>query len=170
MIAIKNVLVATDFSEVAKVALNYGRELARTGNGTVHVLHVVDDLKTTLAYADAGMAGFAPAELQADMEQAAARSLEASIDDSDRRELHAITVLRVGHNPAKEIIDYAKAHAIDLIVVGATGRGALNRMIMGSVADKVVRQAPCPVLAVRHPEREFLRPDALQRVGGQAES
>jgi nucleotide-binding universal stress UspA family protein len=165
MIAIKNVLVATDFSDLAQSAVNYGRELARTGNGTLHVLHVADDIHAIVAYADMGVAGMAPAELQEEIERAAARSLEASVDECDRRELHALTVLRVGDNPAKEIVEYARTHGIDLIVIGATGRGALNRMIMGSVADKVVRQAPCPVLAIRHPEREFLRPDALQAVG-----
>jgi nucleotide-binding universal stress UspA family protein len=162
MINLKNVLVATDFSEVSQSALDYGRELARAGEGTLHVLHVVDDIKTLLAYADAGMAGLAPAEVQVDIEAAAGRKLAESIDDCDRRELHAVTTLRVGHRPAEEIVAYAVANAIDLIVVGVTGRGALNRMIMGSVADKVLRHAPCPVLAVRHPEREFLRPDALQ--------
>ena len=49
-------------------------------------------------------------------------------------------------------------------MIGATGRGALDRMLMGSVADKVIRQAPCPVLAVHHPEHEFVGPDALQVV------
>jgi universal stress protein A len=161
MIALRNVLVATDFSEVSASALDYGRELARLGGGTLHVLHVVDDLKTVLAYADAGVAGLAPAALQAEIEETAARSLQSAVDECDRRELHATTVLRVGHNPAREIVEYAATHAIDLIVVGATGRGALNRMLMGSVADKVMRHAPCPVLAIRHPEREFLRPDAL---------
>ncbi len=165
MIAIKNVLVATDFSDVAASAIDYARELARRGDGTLHVLHVVDDINSILAYADAGVGGLAPADLQQDIEQAATRSLEAAVDDCDRRELHAVTVLRVGHNPAKEIVEYASANAIDLIVVGATGRGALNRLLMGSVADKVIRQAPCPVLAIRHPEREFIRPDEMQTVG-----
>jgi nucleotide-binding universal stress UspA family protein len=98
--------------------------------------------------------------LQAEIEQVAKRQLEAAVDECDRRELHAMPVLRIG-NPAREIVEYARAQAIDLIVVGATGRGALDRMFMGSVADKVLRHAPCPVLAIRHPEREFLRPDAL---------
>jgi nucleotide-binding universal stress UspA family protein len=161
MIALKHVLVATDFSEVSASALEYGRQLARLGEGTLHVLHVVDDIKMVLAYADAGVAGLAPAELQTEIEASARRRLEAAVDECDRRELHAVTALRVGHNPAREVVDYAAANAIDLIVVGATGRGALNRLLMGSVADKVMRHAPCPVLAIRHPEREVLRPHAL---------
>jgi nucleotide-binding universal stress UspA family protein len=164
MITIKNVLVATDFSPVSETALVYGRALARTFGAALHVLHVVENVVSRLAYADASMGGMAPPELQADIERAAAKDLDAWVGDDDRRELRATTVLRVGNSTAKEIIDYATEAAIDVIVIGATGRGAIDRMLMGSVADKVIRRAPCPVLAVRHPEREFVAPDALQTV------
>lgn len=164
MIAIKNVLVATDFSPVAETALVYGRALARTFGGRLHVMHVVENVVARLAYADASMAGFAPAELQDDIDRAATKDLEALVGDDDRRELQAVTVLRVSNSTAREITDYAKEASIDVIVIGATGRGAIDRMLMGSVADKVIRRAPCPVLAVRHPEHEFVVPDALQAV------
>jgi nucleotide-binding universal stress UspA family protein len=164
MIAIKNVLVATDFSPVAETALVYGRALARTFGARLHVLHVVENLAARLAYADASMAGFSPSEVQADIERAATKDLEALVGDDDRRELNATAVLRVGNSTAKEITDYAKEASIDVVVIGATGRGAIDRMLMGSVADKVIRRAPCPVLAVRHPEHEFVMPDALQPV------
>jgi nucleotide-binding universal stress UspA family protein len=61
-------------------------------------------------------------------------------------------------------VEYAKNANIDLIVIGTHGRGAWSQVVMGSVAEKVVRTAPCPVLTVRHPEHEFLMPDALQVV------
>jgi nucleotide-binding universal stress UspA family protein len=164
MIAIKNVLVATDFSPVSDTALVYGRALARTFDATLHVLHVVDNLGARLSYADASLAGFAPPELQAEIEQSARKSLDAFVTDTDRRELRATPVLRVNNSTAKEIAEYAKEASIDIIVIGATGRGAVDRMLMGSVADKVIRRAPCPVLTVRHPEHEFVIPDALQTV------
>jgi len=164
MIAIKNLLVATDFSSVSESALAYGRAFARHFGARLHVLHVVDELASRLPYADASMAGFAPEELQADIERAAAKDLEALIGDDDRRELRATAVVRVGNSTAKVIADYARDTSIDLIVVGATGRGAIDRLVMGSVADKVIRGAPCPVLAVRSPEHEFVVPDALQTV------
>jgi len=63
--------------------------------------------------------------------------------------------------PAESIVQYAKEYAIDLIVMGTRGNRALAHLLMGSVAERVVRTAPCPVLTVRHPEREFLVPDAL---------
>ena len=162
MIHIKNVLVATDFSPVSETALAYGRALARTFNATLHVMHVVDNIAARIAYADMSFVGTAPPELQADMERAARAQLEAFVTETDRRELCAITQLKVSNSTATTITDYAREAGIDVIVVGATGRGAVDRMLMGSVADKVIRRAPCPVLAVRHPEREFVLPDALQ--------
>ena len=164
MIAIKNVLVATDFSPASETALMYGRALARTFEGTLHVIHVVDNLAGHLAFGEAALAGIAPLDLQADIEQAGRRSLDASIAEDDRRELHAVPIVKTSTSPAKEIVNYAKEAAIDIVIVGATGRGMLDRMLMGSVADKVVRSAPCPVLAVRNPEHEFVLPDALQTV------
>jgi nucleotide-binding universal stress UspA family protein len=164
MITIKNVLVATDFSPTSEAALVYGRALARTFGGKLHVVHVVANVGERFAYADASVSGFAPPEVQADIERVGRKRLEGSLGDDDRRELHAATVLRVGNNTAQEITDYAKEASIDVIVIGATGRGTIDRMLLGSVADKVIRHAPCPVLAVRHPEHEFVTPDALQTI------
>jgi nucleotide-binding universal stress UspA family protein len=71
----------------------------------------------------------------------------------------------VTHNtPAAAIVDYAKTNRVDLVVLGTHGRGALAHLFMGSVAERVVRTAPCPVLAVRNPEHEFVMPDALVAV------
>jgi nucleotide-binding universal stress UspA family protein len=58
-------------------------------------------------------------------------------------------------------VQYARDESIDLIVMGTHGRGPFSHLLMGSVAERVVRAAPCPVLTVRHPEHEFVGPDAL---------
>ena len=76
-------------------------------------------------------------------------------------------MLETSDNPAEEIVKYAKAHAIDLIVMGTHGRGALAQLLVGSVAERVVRTAPCPVLTVRHPEHEFIVPDAGETTASQ---
>jgi nucleotide-binding universal stress UspA family protein len=141
--------------------------LARTFDATLHVLHVVDDLVARLSFTDASLAGFPPPNMQADLESAAKKNLDNFVTETDRRELRATPVLRVGHNTAKEIIAYATEATIDVIVIGATGRGAIDRVFMGSVADKVIRRAPCPVLTVRDSEHEFVMPDALQVVARQ---
>jgi nucleotide-binding universal stress UspA family protein len=62
------------------------------------------------------------------------------------------------------IVGYAKENDVDLIIMGTHGRGAIAHLLMGSVAERVVRTAPCPVLTVRHPEHEFVLPDALAAV------
>ena len=157
MVVIKNILVATDFSEPSGVALAYGRDLARNYNARLHVLHVVEDVM--LRYApEVGLIG---PDFQADLDAMASRDLNALITDDDRRALDALPVIERGINPAETIVKYAKEHAIDLIVTGTHGRGAIKHFLMGSVAERVVRTAPCPALTVHAHERDFIVPDGL---------
>jgi nucleotide-binding universal stress UspA family protein len=161
MIALKNILVATDFSEPSVIALEYGRAMARTFEATLHIVHVVDTFLPGM------VAETAPADygvLVDELAGAAQRQLEATVRDDDRRELGAKAILLRQVGPAQVIVRYAGSANIDLIVMGTHGRGGWSHLLMGSVAEKVVRTAPCPVLTVRHPEHEFLRPDALQIV------
>jgi nucleotide-binding universal stress UspA family protein len=102
--------------------------------------------------------------LQADLDSEARARLDALVTDDDRRTLQARGVALTDQSPASAIVDYAAENAIDVIVMGTHGRGRVGRWLLGSVADRVVRTAPCPVLVVRHPEREFIVPDALQTV------
>ena len=162
MIALKQVLVATDFSEASATALEYGRALAHTFNATLHVVHVVDNLVAAGMMAEPAPGNYAA--LIDQFEAAAEKQLRATIGEDDRRELNAETVL-LRMAPARGIVSYAETAEIDLIVMGTHGRGGWSHLLMGSVAEKVVRTAPCPVLTVRHPEREFIAPDALQVVG-----
>lgn len=161
MIRLKNVLVATDFSETSEGALGYGRELARTFGAKLHVLHVADNIMMRYAFDGSVVL---PPDVQADFENAARTRLEQLLGDDDRRELGAIAVLRTSNTPADSIVDYAKAADVDVIVMGTHGRRALAHLLLGSVAERVVRMSPCPVLTVRHPEHEFLAPDALVSV------
>ena len=63
------------------------------------------------------------------------------------------------NSPGRSIGNYANSAGIDLIIVGTQGRGAVSRLLLGSVAERVVQTAPCPVLTVHHPEREFVLPE-----------
>ena len=161
MILIKHVLVATDFSEPSDAALNYGRELARTFTATLHVLHVADNV--TFQYGVEGYSTMLP-ELQQDVEAAARKQLEGLITEEDRTALHAEPVVVTAASKAAAIVGYASQHRMDLIVIGTHGRGAVSHFLMGSVAERVVRTATCPVLTVHHPEHEFVIPDALVAV------
>jgi nucleotide-binding universal stress UspA family protein len=162
MIALKNILVATDFGEAADAALDYGRDFARTFGASLRVLHVVDNVLMRVGGAEAFL-GVYP-DVQRDVDEAARRQLDQRISDEDRRVLGAKPVTITSNAAAAAIAGYAADEKIDLIIMGTHGRGAMAHLLLGSVAEKVVRMAPCPVLTVRQPEREFLRPDALQLV------
>jgi nucleotide-binding universal stress UspA family protein len=150
MIQLKQILVATDFSEVSTAAIDYGRDLARTFGTSLRLLHVMENPFLRPSPAD-------PHTLKA----AALRHLMDRLTDEDREALHATAALETSDDPAGEIVKQAKTHAVDLIVLGTHGRGGVAHLLLGSVAEKVVRTAPCPVLTVRHPERACIAPDAL---------
>jgi len=162
MIVLKKILVATDFGSASESALRYAQALARGFGAELHVLHVVENLLTR-AMDGYGYAAISP-EVQLDVERAGLRQTEGLLSDEDRRELRAKASTVTSNNPAAEIVDYARTNGIDLVVVGTHGRGAIAHLFMGSVAERVVRTAPCPVLTVRNPEHEFVLPDALVAV------
>ncbi|MEP7304432.1 MAG: universal stress protein [Acidobacteriota bacterium] len=157
MIRIQNVLVATDFSETSDAALDYGREIARTFGSTLHVLHVADSVY--LMYGGEAYAAGVP-DLQEEIEEAARKRLGDLLEHEDGA-LHVKPVVVAAIGPAAAIVDYAVQHRIDLVVLGTHGRGAFSHLFMGSVAERVVRTAHCPVLTIHHPEHEFIRPEAL---------
>jgi nucleotide-binding universal stress UspA family protein len=161
MIALKNILVATDFGEAADMALSYGRELARTFGARLHVVHVVQDLGVHI-----GAPEFSASvgRLQMEVEESARNRTNALISDEDRQALRAQAAVLTHPSAAQAILAYARDEQVNLIVMGTHGRKAVGRMVMGSVAERVARTAPCPVLVVRHPEREFVLPDELRAV------
>jgi nucleotide-binding universal stress UspA family protein len=167
MIVLKKVLVATDFGPAAESALRYAQALARDSGAELHVLHVVEDVLAR-AMDGYGYAAISP-EVQVDIEHAGRKRTEALLSDEDRREMHAKAATVTSNSPATEIVDYARTNGIDLIVMGTHGRRAIAHLFMGSVAERVVRTAPCPVLTVRNPEHEFVLPDALVPVSAQQE-
>ena len=159
MIAIRNILVATDFGEAADSALSYGKELAGRFGATLHLLNVVENFYVTTFGAET-FAAFVP-DMQRELENAAHKRLDEALIDSDGSGPATKAVVMTSGSAAYAIVDYASEHGIDLIIMGTHGRGVLAHLMMGSVAERVVRISPCPVLTVRHPQHEFVRPDAL---------
>lgn len=157
MIALKHILVATDFGPESQNAVHYGRAFAHQFGAALHVLHVTEDLfaRAMDGYA---FAGVSPA-LQEEIASTVRKATEDLLTDADRRELRAVATTISSNDPARAIVAYARDHAIDLIVLGTHGRGALAHLMMGNVAEHVVRTAPCPVLTVKRPEHEFVLPD-----------
>jgi len=155
MIQLTSVLVAFDFSDTSKSALTYGRNLARAFGGRLHVLNVADVISTSAAqfYPEG------PGDPEARASELALnqlRTLLAAEGLADAR-----PGVRVSASPAQEIVDYAAEIHADIIVVGTHGRSGVSRLLMGSVAEHVVRAARCPVLVVRPSEHEFVLPDPV---------
>jgi nucleotide-binding universal stress UspA family protein len=138
----KNILVPVDFSETSDRALAYAQTLAQTFSARVHVLHVIPDPHSQAWSIEA--TGMNLGSLMETWESDAQKRLDglALGDVAGER------VTKVGQ-PHAEIIRYATAQNADLIVIGTHGRGVVEHMLLGSVAEKVVRTAPCPVLTVR---------------------
>ena len=136
----KSILSPTDFSEPSAAALNYARQLAQVFDSALHVLHVVPNLAAD-AY------GYPSADLTATWEQNARAQLAQLLPEEDRARVQGQIATRVG-NPVLEILRYADELHADLIVMGTHGRGPIEHLFMGSVAERIVRKASCPVLTV----------------------
>jgi nucleotide-binding universal stress UspA family protein len=156
MINLNHILVATDFSEASDAAFTYGRALAARFGATLHVLHVVENV-----YVGTLGAQVLVGDIQEQVAADARHRLHELVMDSDNSGPTTIPAIVTAGEPAEAIVNYARLHNIDVIVVGTHGRGGLAHLLIGSIAEIVVRTAPCPVLTVRHPERDFVRPDAL---------
>ena len=152
MIVIKKILVPTDFSEPSDNALRYAKELATKFESKIILLHVMGHLIS--GYSEMGLNMVPLSDVEKELTEQAKKHLDdVDIPDSQpvQRELrHGSAFL--------EIIRCAKEHDVDLIVMGTHGRGVVAHVLLGSVAERVVRKAPCPVLTVRDPEHEFIMP------------
>jgi nucleotide-binding universal stress UspA family protein len=154
MVQMSNLLVAVNFDDASNDALAYARGLAKTFGARLHVLHVMENVFLRPMAND-------PRAVEAGI----TRRLLDFLTDEDRTALHAVPVIRKSDAPADEIVKYAQSEGIDLIVMGTHGRPGLAHFLMGSVAEKVVRTAPCPVLTLRHSERQFVTGAAAPIVG-----
>jgi nucleotide-binding universal stress UspA family protein len=155
MLTLKTVLVPTDFSEASESALRYGKAMAEAFGASLHVVHVMEDLLAHAWAAEVYVSSMP--QLRDEIEKESQQRLGTLLTDGERKALRAETALLAG-NPFLEIIRYAKTHGVDLIVMGTHGRGPIAHMLLGSVAEKVVRKSPCPVLTVREAQHEFVMP------------
>src|SRR5205085_502368 len=141
------ILVPTDFSPPSDAALEYARILAAKFGSSLQILHVIDD---PTAASDFVPDGFAPStdDIRTALLAHARKQLDRLMNFVDRSRYHAHAEALMGL-PAATIVDYADAIGASLIVMGTHGRTGLAHLLMGSVAEQVVRTAPCPVLTVR---------------------
>lgn len=145
MIRLQRILFPTDFSENARWAQQYASAFAEQFHAELHVLYVLEDL--AFAMPEPGMMFAMPALNLEEVERSASQALGA-LEDPLWPKLRVHRTTRRGA-PYVEIVRYAAEHHIDMIVMGTHGRGGLPHVLLGSVAERVVRKAGCPVLTVR---------------------
>jgi nucleotide-binding universal stress UspA family protein len=154
MLAIRRILFPTDFSEPAEYAWPYALTFAQEFGAEVHLIHVIaPPPRLTEAYA----VNFDPERMVKSLTDEANASMDRQVEAAKSRGLIFRSEVRVGVD-YREIIDYATKHDIDLIVMATHGRTGLAHVLLGSVAEKVVRKAPCPVLTIKHPALKMAVP------------
>lgn len=152
MIALKNVLLPTDFSEPSLQATVYAVQFAQQFGATLHVLNVIEDPAVYLPMFESF-----PLPSREEFETYAQTRLENWILPEDAAGIE-IETHWVHGRPFVEILNAAKRYSADLIVLGTHGRSATAQLLLGSVAEKVTRKAPCPVLTVRPRGHQFVMP------------
>lgn len=154
MIDLKKILIATDFSEHSRVAWRYAVGLAQAFQSEVILCHVLESANLLSQLPPTGEAYVPPDFLQ--VQETQARELcDRMVAESGLPK--ARTVLRHG-SPFVEIVGAARDEQADLVIVGTHGRGVVAHILLGSVAERVIRKAPCPVLTVREGEHDFVMP------------
>lgn len=154
MIVLSHILVATDFGAASEVALVYGRAIANQSGACLHLLHVAENPFLRASAPD-------PQAVEA----AERKRLDDRLTPEDRRR-GARAIVTTSDEPAGAIVGYAKAADIDLIVMGTHGRTGVAHAVMGSVAERVVRTASCPVLTTKHREDERIRASGARPPAG----
>lgn len=159
----RTILVPLDLSARALRALRYGRAFARQFGSALHLLHVTEPL----AYpTDLGYAPVVSGELETELQEGSRERLAGVVNELRQSGFTVEGKLRVGR-PHTEIAAAAADLGVDLVVVTTHGFTGLKHVLLGSVAERVVRHAPCPVLVVREQEQEFVRTDHLDQTAAQ---
>jgi nucleotide-binding universal stress UspA family protein len=147
---IRTILLPTDFSECANQALSYAAFFARQNNASIICVHVIEPIVPAVGYT--GLAETLPTpDLSEQLEDAAEREFP-KIADCDQFKGLALEEVIAHGDAAAEIVRLAQERKVDLIVISTHGRTGIGRLFFGSIAEEVVRHAPCPVLVVKSPE------------------
>lgn len=144
---IKKIIFPTDFTESSLYALNYAVDMAQCNNSKIYLVHVIYDLSSISGLYVPHM----PVEaMYKELEVSALKELEKfgveareGIKDTEYTVLHGV--------PYEEILRFSEEKEADIIIIGTHGRKGLDRVLFGSTAERIVRNAACPVLTVRNP-------------------
>jgi nucleotide-binding universal stress UspA family protein len=155
MIKIDRILCPVDFSHFSAKALDYAYSFARRYRAALYLQHVIRPLTEYSYHVLAAWVQHYHDESRAQAEEALRKLVEGLASGGPRPEF----VIQVGF-PADAILEFAAEQAVDLIVMGTQGRRGADRWMLGSVTERVMRKAKCPVLAVRRPAHDFVVPAA----------
>jgi nucleotide-binding universal stress UspA family protein len=148
MTEFKRILVPTDFSESADDALNVAVEISKKYGATITLMHAYE----VPLYTYPGVPAV-PADYWTPIRNAATHRLEAAVAELVKRSPEAKGMVSQGA-PWEQILQAAEETKADLIVMGTHGRRGLKLMVLGSVAEKVVRMSPVPVLTIRRGKKD----------------
>jgi len=149
MFKIHAILCPVDFSDASRKAVQYAKEFASSMGSRVHLLNVVEPRPMAV---DITM-NYIP--LEEDLQHAAKEDLQLVLQEFQQAGLKVDSSIEIG-NPADVILDKSRELDVNLVIMGSHGKKGLSRLIMGSVAETVVRKANCPVLIVKAEEKEFI--------------
>ena len=146
---IRHILAPTDFSDSSKKAISDALELAQTFGATLSLLHVLEPSPYLGEFTLPTMGE----DLLGDLERQASAALAQVLPEAQQATIEVTRAVAIG-SPSQKIVETAEAEHVDLIVMATHGRTGLSHLLIGSVAERVVRTAPCPVLTIRPPAEQ----------------
>jgi universal stress protein A len=146
VIEIRSILAPTDFSAHSEKAVRYACGLAERVGAELHLLHILSEILP--AGPDPLLMPVMPPEYYQENEQRASETLDRLLNPAWGSPRSVVRAVRWG-SPVEAIVAYAEDQKIDLIVIATHGRTGLSHVLLGSVAERIVREAPCPVLTIR---------------------
>jgi universal stress protein A len=150
LLEIKSILAATDFSEHSERALRYACNLAERLGSELRLIHVLSEILPSGP--DPLLMPVMPTEYYTESEDKARRTLNGLLGPAWGKPASVVTEVLWG-SPVETIVGYALDKQVDLIVIATHGRTGLSHVLLGSVAERIVREAPCPVLTIRDRNR-----------------
>ncbi|HSF30254.1 MAG TPA: universal stress protein [Candidatus Tectomicrobia bacterium] len=146
----RHILAPTDFSEYSEKAVASALELAKKFGAKLSILHVIELPPYPIE-------GYVPPSLSTtfldDLERQATQDLAQLVPDAEAGNVEVVRMVAVG-TPYRKIIETAESEHVDLIVMATAGRTGFSHLVMGSIAERVVRAASCPVLTIRPREQD----------------
>ena len=149
----KKILCPLDFSEFTDEIMQYATDIAKRYDAELHLLHVVPNPTYFTPY-ESFLTPENIIAIEGTIEKEVTRNFDKVLKGID---IPAKTVSKIGA-AFVEIIEYIKAEGIDLVVMGTHGRSGIEHILIGSVAEKVVRKSPCPVMTIRPKNKKFTMP------------